>query len=47
VRWRAWESLDEATEGLSPLVRQDIWRSLAALKAEDCRWSWSTRTWKR
>lgn len=26
--------LDEATEGLSPLVRQEIWRSLAALKAE-------------
>jgi branched-chain amino acid transport system ATP-binding protein len=26
--------LDEATEGLSPLVRQEIWRSLATLKAE-------------
>jgi branched-chain amino acid transport system ATP-binding protein len=25
--------LDEATEGLAPLVRQDIWRCLAALKA--------------
>jgi branched-chain amino acid transport system ATP-binding protein len=26
--------LDEATEGLAPLVRQEIWRCLAALKAE-------------
>ena len=26
--------LDEATEGLAPLVRQDIWRHLAELKAE-------------
>ncbi len=26
--------LDEATEGLAPLVRDDIWRVLAALKAE-------------
>jgi branched-chain amino acid transport system ATP-binding protein len=26
--------LDEATEGLAPLVRQDIWRCLDALKAE-------------
>lgn len=25
--------LDEATEGLAPLVREDIWRCLAALKA--------------
>ena len=27
--------LDEATEGLAPLVRREIWRCLAALKAED------------
>ncbi len=26
--------LDEATEGLAPLVREDIWRCLARLKAE-------------
>ncbi len=26
--------LDEATEGLAPLVREDIWRCLLALKAE-------------
>jgi len=26
--------LDEATEGLAPLVREEIWRCLAALKAE-------------
>jgi branched-chain amino acid transport system ATP-binding protein len=26
--------LDEATEGLAPRVREDIWRCLAALKAE-------------
>ena len=26
--------LDEATEGLAPLVRKEIWRCLAALKAE-------------
>ena len=26
--------LDEATEGLAPLIRQDIWTCLAALKAE-------------
>ena len=26
--------LDEATEGLSPLIRQEIWRSLKALKGE-------------
>jgi branched-chain amino acid transport system ATP-binding protein len=26
--------LDEATEGLAPLVRQEIWRCLARLKAE-------------
>jgi branched-chain amino acid transport system ATP-binding protein len=26
--------LDEATEGLSPLVRQEIWRSLATLKTQ-------------
>jgi branched-chain amino acid transport system ATP-binding protein len=26
--------LDEATEGLAPLVRREIWRCLAALKAE-------------
>ncbi len=26
--------LDEATEGLAPLVRQEIWRCLGALKAE-------------
>ena len=26
--------LDEATEGLAPLVRQDIYRSIAQLKAE-------------
>jgi branched-chain amino acid transport system ATP-binding protein len=26
--------LDEATEGLSPLLRQDIWRALALLKQE-------------
>jgi branched-chain amino acid transport system ATP-binding protein len=26
--------LDEATEGLAPLVREEIWRSLTALKAE-------------
>jgi branched-chain amino acid transport system ATP-binding protein len=26
--------LDEATEGLAPLVRQEIWRCLASLKAE-------------
>jgi branched-chain amino acid transport system ATP-binding protein len=26
--------LDEATEGLAPLVRAEIWRCLAALKAE-------------
>ena len=26
--------LDEATEGLAPLVRAEIWRVLAALKAE-------------
>ena len=26
--------LDEATEGLAPLVRAEIWRTLAALKAE-------------
>jgi branched-chain amino acid transport system ATP-binding protein len=26
--------LDEATEGLAPLIRQDIWRCLARLKAE-------------
>ena len=25
--------LDEATEGLAPLIREEIWRSLAALKA--------------
>ena len=25
--------LDEATEGLAPLVRQEIWRCLAALRA--------------
>ena len=25
--------LDEATEGLAPLVREEIWRCLAALKA--------------
>ncbi|WP_135506079.1 ABC transporter ATP-binding protein [Roseovarius aestuariivivens] len=26
--------LDEATEGLAPLVRQEIWRAIAALKAD-------------
>jgi branched-chain amino acid transport system ATP-binding protein len=26
--------LDEATEGLAPLIRQEIWRCLARLKAE-------------
>jgi branched-chain amino acid transport system ATP-binding protein len=26
--------LDEATEGLAPLIRQEIWRCLAQLKAE-------------
>lgn len=26
--------LDEATEGLAPLIREDIWRCLAALRAE-------------
>jgi branched-chain amino acid transport system ATP-binding protein len=26
--------LDEATEGLAPLIREDIWRCLATLKAE-------------
>jgi branched-chain amino acid transport system ATP-binding protein len=26
--------LDEATEGLAPLIRAEIWRVLAALKAE-------------
>ncbi|MDE1946996.1 MAG: ABC transporter ATP-binding protein [Burkholderiales bacterium] len=26
--------LDEATEGLSPLIRQEIWRALAQIKAE-------------
>jgi branched-chain amino acid transport system ATP-binding protein len=26
--------LDEATEGLAPLIRTDIWRSLALLKAQ-------------
>jgi branched-chain amino acid transport system ATP-binding protein len=26
--------LDEATEGLAPLVREDIWRCLHALRAE-------------
>lgn len=26
--------LDEATEGLAPLLRQDIWQCLARLKAE-------------
>ncbi|MGE0659076.1 MAG: ABC transporter ATP-binding protein [Reyranellaceae bacterium] len=26
--------LDEATEGLAPIIRQEIWRCLAALKAE-------------
>ena len=26
--------LDDATEGLAPLVRQDIWRALQALKDE-------------
>ena len=25
--------LDEATEGLAPLVREEIWRVLAALRA--------------
>jgi len=27
--------LDEATEGLAPLVREDIWRCLAALRVQD------------
>ena len=26
--------LDEATEGLAPLIREEIWRCLSALKAE-------------
>jgi branched-chain amino acid transport system ATP-binding protein len=26
--------LDEATEGLAPLIRQEIWRGLAILKAK-------------
>lgn len=26
--------LDEATEGLAPIVRQEIWAAIAALKAE-------------
>ena len=26
--------LDEATEGLAPLIRQEIWRCLRALKGE-------------
>ena len=26
--------LDEATEGLSPLIRQEIWQALAQIKAE-------------
>ena len=26
--------LDEATEGLAPIIRQEIWSCLAALKAE-------------
>ncbi|MEM8658157.1 MAG: ABC transporter ATP-binding protein, partial [Pseudomonadota bacterium] len=26
--------LDEATEGLAPLVRQEIWQAIATLKAE-------------
>ena len=26
--------LDEATEGLAPLVREDIWRCLAALRVQ-------------
>ena len=26
--------LDEATEGLAPLIREDIWRCLAALRAQ-------------
>src|SRR5258707_9995462 len=39
--WRDWSSdvcssdliiLDEATEGLAPLIRDDIWRCLTALK---------------
>lgn len=28
--------LDEATEGLAPLVRQEIWAAISALKAEGC-----------
>ena len=26
--------LDEATEGLAPLIRKDIWKTLGALKAQ-------------
>jgi branched-chain amino acid transport system ATP-binding protein len=26
--------LDEATEGLAPVIRQDIWRAIRQLKAE-------------
>ena len=36
--------LDEATEGLAPLVREEIWRCLADLKAAARRSSSSTST---
>jgi hypothetical protein len=36
--------LDEATEGLAPLIRQKIWAALARIRTTACRsWSW-TRT---
>ena len=39
--------LDEATEGLAPLIRDEIWRCLQRLRARASR-SWSsTRTCRR
>ena len=32
--------LDEATEGLAPLVRQEIWRCLGGAAREPARRSW-------
>ena len=36
--------LDEATEGLAPRIRGEIWRVLAPLKATARQSWWSTRT---
>ena len=39
--------LDEATEGLAPLIRDEIWQCLGRLKARGSQFWSLTRTWAR